>query len=86
MLENLSTGIEASATVESLNSGDPAVYRAARYSFHRGSSWSISKITPKVCFRVPFYISNELSPQYMRFCALDWIVAQLLLRPRFRNQ
>ena len=66
-VENLSTGIEASATVESLNSGDPAVYRAARYSFHRGSSWSISKITPKVCFRVPFYISNELSPQYMRF-------------------
>ena len=29
--ENLSTGIEASATGESLNSGDPAVYPAARH-------------------------------------------------------
>ena len=32
MLRNLSTGIEASATGESLNSGDPAVHPAARHN------------------------------------------------------
>ena len=31
-VENLSTGIEASATGETLNSGDPAVHPAARHS------------------------------------------------------
>ena len=31
-VENLSTGIEAIATGESLNSGDPAVHPAARHS------------------------------------------------------
>ena len=31
VLKNLSTGIEASATGESLNSGDPAVHPAARH-------------------------------------------------------
>ena len=31
MLRNLSTGIDASATGESLNSGDPAVHPAARH-------------------------------------------------------
>ena len=31
-VENLSTGIEASATGESLNSGDPAVHPAARHN------------------------------------------------------
>ena len=30
-VENLSTGIEASASRESLNSGDPAVHPAARH-------------------------------------------------------
>ena len=30
-VENLSTGIEASASGESLNSGDPAVHPAARH-------------------------------------------------------
>ena len=34
-VENLSTGIEASATGESLNSGDPAVHSAARHSAHQ---------------------------------------------------
>ena len=33
-VENLSTGIEASASGESLNSGDPAVHPAARH-MHR---------------------------------------------------
>ena len=32
MLRNLSTGIEASATGEYLNSGDPAVHPAARHN------------------------------------------------------
>ena len=32
MLRNLSTGIEASATGESLNSGDVAVHPAARHT------------------------------------------------------
>ena len=32
MLKNLSSGIEASATGESLNSGDPAVHPAARHN------------------------------------------------------
>ena len=31
-VENVSTGIEASASGESLNSGDPAVHPAARHS------------------------------------------------------
>ena len=31
-VENLSTGIEASASGESLNSGDPAVHPAARHN------------------------------------------------------
>ena len=34
MLRNLSTGIEASATGESLNSGDVAVHPAARHRDH----------------------------------------------------
>ena len=34
MLRNLSTGIEASATEESLNSGDVAVHPAARHRFN----------------------------------------------------
>ena len=33
-VENLSTGIEASASGESLNSGDPAVHPAARHRLH----------------------------------------------------
>ena len=41
-VENLSTGIEASATGETLNSGDPAVHPAARHNidiiFH-GFCW-----------------------------------------------
>ena len=32
-VENLSTGIEASATGESINSGDVAVHPAARHSY-----------------------------------------------------
>ena len=31
-VENLSTGIETSASGESLNNGDPAVYPAARHN------------------------------------------------------
>ena len=34
LLRNLSTGIEASTTGESLNSGDPAVHPAARHMPH----------------------------------------------------
>ena len=34
-VENLSTGIEASASGESLNSGDPAVHPAARHNIDR---------------------------------------------------
>ena len=43
MLKKLSTGIEASATGESLNSGDPAVHPAARHKLddgrQSGESW-----------------------------------------------
>ena len=42
-VENLSTGIEASATGESLNSGDPAVHPAARHKLvTTGSAGGIS--------------------------------------------
>ena len=37
MLRNLSTGIEASATGESLNSGDVAVHPAARHTAVAGT-------------------------------------------------
>ena len=37
-MKNLSTGIEASATGESLNSGDPAVHPAARHKPQLGKS------------------------------------------------
>ena len=44
-VENLSTGIEASASGESLNSGDPAVHPAARHTPHMLSegkeSWTV---------------------------------------------
>ena len=42
-VENLSTGIEASATGESLNSGDPAVHPAARHRQHLFSSGRIAR-------------------------------------------
>ena len=44
-VENLSTGIEVSASGESLNSGDPAVHPAARHNIdisYKGSAGGIS--------------------------------------------
>ena len=52
-LKNLSTGVDAGATGESLNSGDPAVHPAARHRVYvvlrgavrNGSVWAVSYAT-----------------------------------------
>ena len=58
--------------------------RMLRLFFHRGQSWSISKIIPNFAF-VSLNIFRPLSIQFIYCWALDWI-DQFLLWPRFRNQ
>ena len=66
MLRNLSTGIEASATGESLNSGDVAVHPAARHTRQTGSAGvTFFQAQPT---RTP--LTNMLSISSFSSCAL----------------
>ena len=60
MLKKLSTGIEASATGESVNSGDPAVHPAARHRF-QGTVFFSFLFVVRFCLRLINFIHQQVT-------------------------